>query len=85
MLAGPMLARFVLGGDGKACRFQVAGRSDAAVIEAQRQAQKRFKGELTEEDKQMISTQESALVLSAWLDAVVESATCADFRAALRS
>ncbi len=50
-----------------------------------RLAQKRFRGELTEEDKQMISTQESALVLSGWLDAVVESETCADFRAALRS
>ena len=49
-----------------------------------REAQKRFKGELTEEDKQMISTQESALVFSGWLDAVVESETYADFRAALR-
>ena len=49
-----------------------------------RQAQKRFKDELTEEDKQMIATQESADVLRDWLDAVVEQPTYADFRAVLR-
>ena len=49
-----------------------------------RLAEKRFKSELTAEDRQMISTQESAAVLGAWLDAVVEQPTSADFRAVLR-
>jgi len=49
-----------------------------------RLAQKRFKGELTDEDKQMISTQESAAVLGTWLDAVLEQPTYAEFRAVLR-
>jgi hypothetical protein len=53
-------------------------------LDVLRAARLRFKGELTEEDEQMISTQESADVLGAWLDAAVAQPTYADFRAVLR-
>lgn len=63
-------------------------REEAEVVALQRTllrlAQKRFKGELKDEEKEMISSQESKDVLAAWLDAVVEQATYADFRAVLR-
>jgi len=44
----------------------------------------RFKGELTDEDRQMMSTQDSAAVLREWLDAVIQAKDYTDFRAVLR-
>jgi hypothetical protein len=49
-----------------------------------RLAEKRFKGELTDEDRQMMSTQDSPLVLSEWFNAAVDSDDYATFLAVLR-
>jgi hypothetical protein len=49
-----------------------------------RQAELRFKGELTDEDRQMLSTQDSVGVLDEWLDAVVKANDYAAFRTVLR-
>jgi hypothetical protein len=49
-----------------------------------RQAANRFNGALTDEDRQMISKQDSSSVLDEWLDAVVQATDYAAFRAVLR-
>jgi hypothetical protein len=60
------------------------GQVEALRATLLRLAQIRFKAELTDEDRQMISTQGSVGVLDEWLNAVVKADDYAGFRAVLR-